>query len=168
MLRPARAAVAPAMIARRRELGIDLLDEVWDGEYVVAPGPSAAHALVERRLAVLLEPAAGRRGLVGSGPFNLGTETDFRVPDGGFHRSAPQGVYVPSAAIVVEVLSPGDRTYEKFGFYAAHQVDEIVVADVQQRRVECCRRSGDGYRRTARSGLLGLSAAEMTQTIDWP
>jgi Uma2 family endonuclease len=77
-------------------------------------------------------------------------------------------VFVPTAAIVVEVLSPGDRTYEKFGFYAGQGVEEIVVADPQQRRIECWRRSGDSYRRAARSVLLGLNAAEVTQAIDWP
>ncbi len=168
MPRPAPMPATAALIARRRELGIDLFDEVWDGEYVVVPGPGAAHALVERQLAVLLEPAARGRGLVGSGPFNLGTERDFRVPDGGFHRGAPRGAFVPTAAVVVEVLSPDDRTYKKFGFYAAHGVDEIVVADVQQRRVECWRRAVDGYRPAAHSELLGLSAAEMTRAIDWP
>jgi len=44
----------------------------------------------------------------------------------------------------------------------------MTTTDPQQRRIECWRRSGDGYRRTARSGLLGLSAVEMTQVIDWP
>jgi hypothetical protein len=38
-------------------------------------------------------------------------------------------VFVPTAAVVVEVVSPGDRTDEEFGFSAAHGVGEIVVAD---------------------------------------
>lgn len=66
----------------------------------------------------MIEPYARSRGLVSSALFNLGTESDFRVPDGGYHRSTPTGVFVPTVAIVVAVLFR-DRTYEKFGFYAA-------------------------------------------------
>ena len=36
---------------------------------------------------------------------------------------------MPTAAVVVEVVSPDDETYEKSGFYAAHGVDELIVAD---------------------------------------
>jgi hypothetical protein len=35
------------------------------------------------------------------------------VPDGGYHRGVPSVLYVPTAAIVVEVLSPGDETWLK-------------------------------------------------------
>ena len=75
---------------------------------------------------------------------------------------------MPTVAIVVEVLSPGDRTYEKFGFYAAHAVDEIVIADPQRRRVECWQRSGKGYTQVSGSRLLGVTGAEVAAVIRWP
>jgi hypothetical protein len=49
----------------------------------------------------VVEPYARSRGLVSSALFNLGTESDSRVPDGGYHRSTPTGVFVPTVAIVV-------------------------------------------------------------------
>lgn len=66
---PSPGTATSALIARRRELGIDLLDEVWDGEYVVAPGRSAAHTLVDRQLALVIEPYARSRGLMSSALF---------------------------------------------------------------------------------------------------
>ena len=91
----------------------------------------------------MLVPYAHAAGLHGSTAFNLGDGlTDFRVPDGGYHRGAPTGTWIPDAAIVVEIVSPDDETYAKFGFYAAHGVEEILVADPTEKRIRCFRRTG--------------------------
>ncbi len=161
-------AVTPELIARRRAVGIDLFDEVWDGVYHVAPGPTMAHARVGSELAFLLEPRARERGLVSSSPFNVGEPHDYRVPDGGFHRGEPTGPWTRTAAVVVEVLSPGDETYKKFGFYAAHEVDELIVADPVERRVAVWRHAGDTYEPADRSELLGITTEEMESGIRWP
>jgi Uma2 family endonuclease len=158
-----------AMIARRRSLGQDRLDEVWEGEYHVAPEPTVGHALVDHALAMLLAPYAAAAGLHGSTAFNLGDgPTDYRVPDGGYHRDTPAGTWIPTAAIVVEIVSPDDETYAKFGFYAARGVEEIIVADPVNRLVQCFLRAGAGYLPSAASELLGVAAAELTAGIDWP
>jgi hypothetical protein len=48
------------------------------------------------------------------GQSNLGeSEHDFRVPDGALHRSPPAGVWHPTAALVIEIVSPGDESWEK-------------------------------------------------------
>ncbi len=75
---------------------------------------------------------------------------------------------MPTAALVVEVVSPDDETYEKFGFYAAHGVEEIIVADPHEQSVRCFRRDGDGYVEADASELLGVRAAELAEAIDWP
>ena len=69
--------------------------------------------------------------------FNLGAPEDYRVPDGGLHRERPgaRDVYLATAALVVEIVSPGDQTWEKLEFYAAHQVDELLIVDPAERRV---------------------------------
>jgi Uma2 family endonuclease len=36
---------------------------------------------------------------------------------------------VPTAALVVEIVSPGDESYKKLDFYAAQAVDEVVIVD---------------------------------------
>ena len=43
-----------------------------------------------------------------------------RVPDGGWLRPGPDQVYLPTAALVLEVVSPGDDTWKKVPFYAKH------------------------------------------------
>jgi Uma2 family endonuclease len=157
------------LIQRRHELGIDVYDEVWEGSYHVAPAPSAAHAYLDNVLAVLLHPYAQAAGLVGTGPFNLGSPDDYRVPDRGYHRVHPVGTWLATAAVVVEIVSPDDETYEKFGFYAAHGVEEILVADPSARVLAVWRRASDGrYEEAASSALLGAGVAELTTLISWP
>jgi Uma2 family endonuclease len=158
----------PAFIARRHALDQDRADEVWEGEYHVVPGPHAWHAYVDRALAVLLDPPARSARLVGTSEFNLGEPDDYRVPDGGYHRGLPSELYVPTAAIVVEVLSPGDETWEKFDFYARHHVDEIGVADPGAATIRWFRLAADAYQEVGRSDLLDVGVAQLTALIDWP
>lgn len=156
------------IIARRRAYGQDLYDEVWEGEYHIAPAPSVAHALLQARLLLLLEPFAEAAGLISSAPFNLGTPGDYRVPDGGYHRVEPQGVWHDTAAIVVEIVSPDDETYAKFDFYAAHGVGEIIVADPTEKTVRCFHRTGSAFHEQPESTLLGVGVADLTASIRWP
>ncbi len=51
------------------------------------------------------------------------------MPDAGFHRRGPDSVFLLTAAVVVEVVLPGDKTYDKLNFYADHSVDEVIVAN---------------------------------------
>jgi Uma2 family endonuclease len=133
-------------IERRRRLGQDAFDELWNGEYDAVPGPSSAErARVRYELTALLRPMGRRAGLVGTVPFNLGDPDDYRVPDGGLHRGHPTEVYLPTAALVIGVLSPGDETYDKFGLYAKRGVEELLVADPQRRAVQIWLLRGDGY-----------------------
>jgi Uma2 family endonuclease len=41
-------------------------------------------------------------------------------------------------AALVEILSPADETPAKLPFYAAHQVDELLIVDPQSRTVSWC------------------------------
>lgn len=157
-------------LERRRELGQDRFDEVWEGVYWVSPGPTAAHAIVVAELVAVLHSLALEARLTATGSFNLGKADDYRVPDYGYHRGVPTGTYVLTAALVVEVVSPGDRTWEKLGFYAAHGVDELVIADPDSRTVALFvrRTDGQGYDDVASSPLLGVTATDLTEAITWP
>jgi Uma2 family endonuclease len=159
-----------ALIARRRALGQDTHDEVWEGEYHVAPVSDARHARVQIQLALAFEAPARRAGLTVTAPFNLGTPDDFRVPDLGVHAGDPTGVWLDTAAIVVEVVSPHDETWQKFAFYAAHDVGEICVADPQAESLRWFvrRADGSGYDETEASPLLGLTCTELTAALAWP
>ena len=155
-------------LQQRRALGQDLYDEVWRGTYHVPPAAGLAHGRVQAELAVVLRAAAERTGLVMTGPFNFGGPDDYRVPDQGWHRVGASGTWLPTAALVVEVVSPGDESYDKLDFYATHLVDEVLVADPQLRQVRLWQLGDDGYDETGRSALLDVTAADLTAQLDWP
>jgi len=142
-------------LAQRRKLGLDRLDEMWEGVLHMAPAPSTQHQarvtwlcgilnsyVTRHKLARLFvqsnvrEPAAGER--------------DYRVPDlcfvaGG--REAMIGeVFIDGGPdLVVEVLSPDDETYEKMPFYARIGVPWLVVVGTEPGRVEVFRLVGERY-----------------------
>lgn len=162
----------PAEVAdwlrRRKELGQDTFDEVWDGEYHVAPAAHYRHGDVEAQLVALLRPRACSNGLWPTGAVNIGRPDDFRVPDGAYFRSREQAVFLPTAAIVMEIVSPDDETYAKFAFYFARGVEELLVVDPLRRTVEFYRRGRRTFEPTERSELLDLGAGELAGEIDWP
>lgn len=164
----ARPPELEQFLQRRRALGQDRLDEVWQGVYHVAPAPHFAHGRVSAELAALLRLAARRAGLVMTDAFNLGEPTDYRVPDQGLHRAGAAGTWLPTAALVVEVVSPDDESYAKFGFYAAHDVDEVLIADPRTRTVRLWQLRGATYEETGGSDLLGLTAEGVAADLEWP
>jgi putative restriction endonuclease len=160
-----------ALKERRRISGLDRLDEVWEGVLHMVPAPNYGHARLTQQLAVALNGPARDAGLEAAmGEFNLGdSEADFRVPDGGLHRPGTEGVWLHTAALVVEIVSPGDETWQKLPFYAAHHVDEVLIVDPHERRVQWFRLSPDGeYRSVDRSSLIDLGAMQLAKRIDWP
>src|SRR5438445_10455736 len=122
---------------RRRRSGLDRLDEVWEGVLHMVPAPSHGHASIAQQLAELLGPLARASGLEPTmSELNLGeSEDDFRVPDGALHRPGASGTWHPTAALVVEIVSPGDESWQKLPFYAAHRVDEVLIVDPQEHTV---------------------------------
>lgn len=157
-----------ALLAYRRSLGIDLYDEVWEGTLHMVPAPHSAHGKLDRRLARLLDAPAQKAGLDATGPINIGAADDYRVPDAALLPPGPDGVYVPSAALVVEILSPGDETWAKLPFYAAHGVQEVLIADPRERTVHwLALRDGD-YERIERSGVIDLGVEQLAEQLDWP
>lgn len=161
-------AQVQALIAQRRALGQDGHDEVWEGIYHVAPHAALGHGEVEIELALALSPHAKAAGLKVTGAFNLGEPTNFRVPDLGVRVPGARGVYLATAAMVVEVLSPDDETFAKFDFYADHGVDEILVADPDSRSIRCWSLAARPARPLAVSAVLGVACADLEAQLDWP
>jgi Uma2 family endonuclease len=158
-----------ALLERRRELGQDLFDEVWDGVLHVNPAPHSRHGKVDAQLAALLYEPARAAGLVQSGPMNLGEPEDFRVPDRALLRPGPDDVYLPTAALVVEVVSPSDDTWQKLNFYAAHRVDELLIVDPQKRQVDWLGLTPAGdYAPLEHSNLIDGGPAELSDQLNWP
>lgn len=165
-----RPAELEALIAHRRALGLDTFDEMWEGEYHMSPAPHPGHAYLDVEVAARLRPRAHRRGLVVLGPCNIGEPDNFRVPDASVHRSMPDTVFIPTAALVVEILSPDDESWAKLGFYAAHGVDEVLIVDPATCTVSwlALTAGADGYAATDRSAVLDVDVAEVAAEIEWP
>ncbi len=158
-----------ALAERRRSSGLDRLDEVWDGVLHMVPAPSHKHAALGAQVKALLRQPAAAKGLVVTDEFNLGhSERDFRVPDGGLHRPDAAEMWHPTAALVLEILSPEDETWQKLSFYAEHQVDELLIIDPQERVIHWLALTGGEYQSTQQSKLIDLPTAKLAEKIDWP
>ena len=69
---------------------------------------------------------------------------------------------------MVEIVSPDDDSWKKLAFYAAHQVDELLIVDLQKRSVEWLGLDPSGeYRALERSGLIELGPAELAARLEW-
>jgi Uma2 family endonuclease len=133
------------------------------------PASELRPSAVAEQLAVLLGPLARAAGLEPLlREFGLGGPDDYRVPDGGLHREVPSGVWHPTAALVVEIVSPGDDTWQKLPFYAAHKVDELLVIDPRAQTADLLERRGDRYEPIANSSLIDLDVRELAGRIAWP
>lgn len=149
----ARPSIGQEEIAQRRVLGLDLWDEVWNGDYRVAPSPSYEHQRLKDELVVFLLPLFRQdsRGTLLSelNVFNEGSERlDFRIPDLVFVRSsrpevlAEDGIRGGPPDAVVEIRSPRDASLEKLSFYARLGVEEVVVIDRDTKHVDLYRLEG--------------------------
>ncbi len=65
-----------AIIERRRALGLDGHDKVWEGVYHMAPCAHSRHGKVEVLLTLALSPRAAVAELDLLGSFNLGDENE--------------------------------------------------------------------------------------------
>ena len=169
ILEPSTAGL-DELLERRRRSGLDRLDEVWEGVRHMVPAPSGEHAYVAQQLAVLLDRPCRDAGLVPAiGEFNLGeSEHDYRVPDGGVHSAIPRGIWFPTAMIVVEIVSPGDESWEKLPFYARHRVNEVLILDPREHTVRWFALGDGDYRPIDRSELVALGPSDLAEQIDWP
>ncbi len=157
-----------ALIEARRANGQDVRDEVWEGVYHMSPFAESGHGEVEMSLGSVLRPYAAKAGLMVTGPFNMGEPDDYRIPDLAVRARGVRGVYLASAEIIGEVLSPGDETFAKFGFYFTHGVSEVLVADPSARTVQILVRGHTSFEEAATSATLGVTGAELAAQVDWP
>jgi Uma2 family endonuclease len=169
LVRDPQPAEFEALLERRHRLGQDLFDEVWDGVYHMNPAPSYEHQRIGQQLAVLLDPLARRAGLESViGGVNIGTESDYRIPDGGLHRPGAGGIWLPTAALVIEIVSPDDETWDKLPFYAARKVDELLIIDPAEHHVRWLALAEGEYRPVERSRLIDLSVGDLAERLEWP
>lgn len=165
---PEAPDVLQAWLERRRALGQDGFDEVWEGVYHVVPMAHGRQGATDEELAVALHARARAAGLRGSGPVNIGTSGNYRVPDRVYLRTPETALWNPTAAIVVEIISRNDESRLKFDFYFRAGVEEMLLVDPLERTVEWYARGADAFVATDGSALLGVSAAALAAEIEWP
>lgn len=156
------------LLERRRRLDLDHRDEVWEGVLHMNPPPSFAHERIASELHCLLRPYADAADLVLVGLAGIGVVKNNRVPDLTLQRPKDaQPQWQQTAALVVEILSPDDESWEKLPFYTAHGVDEVLIVDPRERSVRWLGLAGGSYEPIERSALIELGAAELAQRIEW-
>ena len=77
-----------AVIARRRALGQDTHDEIWQGEYHMAPAPHQWHGYLVAQLHDALKPLARQRGSSDSTPSTSVPPTTIAFPTWGWSDSS--------------------------------------------------------------------------------
>jgi Uma2 family endonuclease len=140
-------------LLRRKELGLDRWDEVWDGVYHVTPAPTPEHQRVVDKILIFLAPLLEQkvRGTLRS-QINVFDERsrveNYRIPDLTFvardreHLFAQDGIRGGAPDAVFEIRSPGDDTSKKLSFYARIGVTEVIVIDRDTKKPEIHRLRG--------------------------
>ena len=128
------------MIARRRRLGHDRFDEVWNGMYVMAPMANDEHQDFVTGLATLLRmtvqfPKLGAvRAGVNVSDRKAGWKKNYRVPDvavflNGTKAELCGSYWFGGPDFAIEVTSPGEQVDEKFEFYAKVGTRELLIVN---------------------------------------
>ncbi len=156
-------------IDERRRLGLDRKDEVWDGVLHMVPPASSMHNEFGSHLHAVLYRLAMDKGLrcfVEPGLFDpeVTDLSSYRVPDLGAARSehvSERGIE-GRATLAVEVLSPGDESYEKLAFYRRVGVEELLYVDPRTRAFEARTPTAEGWAVTGPDGdgWVALTSAD--------
>jgi Uma2 family endonuclease len=146
--------------AEREASGADRYDEVWEGITMMTPLPNNEHQQIVTRLACILQEVVGWPGLgdvcagVNLSDRDEDWEHNYRVPDVAVFlrtgRAENRGTHWRGAAdLLVEVLSPDDRTRDKLDFYSRLGVRELLLVDRQPWALELCRGGPSGLEKVA-------------------
>jgi len=132
--------LAQRLIAERQANGLDKYDEVWDGVYLMSPMANPEHQKIVGKLYAILADLIEARGLGEvhpggnvSGEDNDWTK-DYRCPDvlvylKGNPAECREAYWFGGPDLAIEVVSVGDRAYEKLPFYAKVNTREVLLVD---------------------------------------
>jgi Uma2 family endonuclease len=162
------------LIADRRAKGLDKYDEVWEGVYVIMPLPDNEHQEIGTRLTSIADFVVGWPGLADvCGGVNVTDRHDqwtqnYREPDIAIYLKSTRASkywthWLGGPDFGAEIVSPGDRTYEKLDFYARVGTGEILIIDRYPWKLELYRRADDEMRLVAQSTLE--SPATLTSEV---
>ncbi len=128
------------ILRRRRAIGADHHDEVWNGVYVMSPDPDNRHQSLVFTLTRHLWAALGEGPEIQVFPgVNIsdrreGWKKNYRVPDvavflPGNPAEDMEAFWFGGPDFAVEILSPHDRSRKKLDFYAKVGVRELLLID---------------------------------------
>lgn len=156
------------VLVRRHQLDQDRRDEVWEGVLHMIPPPSVEHERLAARLVRVIGPLADTAGLETTLTIAIGAdEHDYRVPDLVLLRPGYAAQWNQTAALVIEIVSPGDKTWDKLGFYAEHRVDELLIIDPAARKIEWLTLTESTYQAIKRSAVIHFGAGQLTERLGW-
>jgi Uma2 family endonuclease len=72
-----------------------------------------------------------------------------------------------AAAIVVEVMSPGDDSMAKMAFSFDHGIEEILLVDLTDRSAVWFAHGERRFSTAIKSALLGIDAASVVSALGW-
>jgi Uma2 family endonuclease len=128
------------LIERRRAMGVDQFDEVWDGVYVMSPSADNEHQSLATRLANVLGAVIETPGLgtvyagVNVSDQRRDWRTNYRCPDVAVFLNGTKAVnrrshWYGGPDFAIEVVSRYDRSLEKLPFYASVGTRELLLID---------------------------------------
>ena len=138
------------VIRRRRRLGLDRKDEVWNGRYIVMPDPDNVHQDLVGALLTVLRIVISWAKLGNAYPGgNISNRADkwtsnYRVPDVTvFLNDNPaenrQTHWLGGPDLAVEIVSDNDKSRKKLDFYASVGTRELLIIDRDPWQIELFR-----------------------------
>jgi Uma2 family endonuclease len=132
--------LAQQLIAERAACGGDRFDEVWEGTYMMSPLANNEHQEIQSGLCAAIRNALGWQS-----PFLIlsGANISDREVDWEYNYRCPDVVVLAPDTkakncnthwcggpdFAVEITSPHDRSRDKFDFYGAVGVGELLLVD---------------------------------------
>lgn len=158
-------------LKRRQYSGGDRLDEVWNGVYIVMPPPNNEHqemvGLFVAAFIAALQPQAGARVIPGGGITDRRDEwtNNFRCPDVAIYLPGNAAEdrdthYLGGPDVAVEIVSKGDRSRDKFDFYATVGVRELLYVERRPWALDLYRLEANMWTRVGRSELSTSAVLE--------
>lgn len=158
-----------ALIERRRALGQDRPDEVWDGVYRIMTDPTPEHQRIVTSLVVLIHGRLSDPALEVFPGINIGVDKqDYRIPDVAVvRRDTPRtsNAFLTSSELVVEILSRGERAGERLAFYAAWNVKEYLEIDPRNGSIRLLANQGGEWHPGEHSVVIELTVADIAALL---
>ena len=138
------------IIRRRRRLGLNHKDEVWNGRYIVMPDPDNVHQELVAELLFVFTLIVKRAGLGKAYPGTNITDCDdkwshnYRVPDvtvflNGNKAEDRHTHWFGGPDLAVEIVSDNDKSRKKLDFYASVGTRELLIVDREPWLIELFR-----------------------------